>query len=126
MAAEFFVPWPSRVLSPNARAHWSAVAKAKRTARLLSFTLAREAGLHLIGWPADGELVVWITGYAADRRRRDADNLLASLKGHLDGLADALKVDDSRFVPKPYIGGETRKPAAVRICVTVGPEVSHG
>lgn len=32
-----------------------------------------------------------------DRRNRDADNMLASMKAGLDGMADAMKVDDSKF-----------------------------
>jgi crossover junction endodeoxyribonuclease RusA len=32
-----------------------------------------------------------------DRRHRDLDNLLASIKAGLDGLADVWKVDDSKW-----------------------------
>ena len=35
--------------------------------------------------------------YPPCRRTRDKDNLLASMKSGLDGLADALAVNDSRF-----------------------------
>jgi crossover junction endodeoxyribonuclease RusA len=44
-----------------------------------------------------------------DRRRRDLDNLIASMKAGLDGLADALGVDDSRWklsAEAPAAGGE--------------------
>lgn len=126
MKAEFFIPWPSRALSPNARKHFRVVAKYKKAARLETFALARSAGVNEIVWPTEGRLMVWITGYPADRRARDADNLLASMKGHLDGLADAIGVNDSRFIPAPYISTETRKPAVVRICVTDAPEDGRG
>jgi crossover junction endodeoxyribonuclease RusA len=33
--------------------------------------------------------------HAPDKRRRDLDNLLASMKPHLDGLALAVGVDDA-------------------------------
>ena len=36
-----------------------------------------------------------ITFYCPDRRRRDIDNLLASLKPSLDGIAQATGIDDS-------------------------------
>jgi crossover junction endodeoxyribonuclease RusA len=122
MRAEFFIPWPSRDLSPNSRKHHMVVARAKKAARMQTFALARSACVNELDWPKEGRLVVWITGYASDRRRRDADNLLASMKGHLDGLADAMGVDDRRFTPAPYVSDEIRKPAVVRICVTTGPQ----
>ena len=34
-------------------------------------------------------------------RRRDRDNAMASLKAALDGIAEALGVDDSRFIVGP-------------------------
>jgi Holliday junction resolvase RusA-like endonuclease len=34
-----------------------------------------------------------------DKRKRDADNCLAAAKGALDGLADALMVNDQLFQP---------------------------
>lgn len=35
--------------------------------------------------------------YPPDNRRRDADNLVSSLKAVFDGIADALGVNDARF-----------------------------
>jgi Holliday junction resolvase RusA-like endonuclease len=34
-----------------------------------------------------------------DKRKRDADNCLAAAKGALDGLADAMMVNDQLFQP---------------------------
>jgi Holliday junction resolvase RusA-like endonuclease len=45
----------------------------------------------------DGPIDVHLTFYPPDNRRYDGDNLLARMKSGLDGLADALKVDDSKF-----------------------------
>jgi hypothetical protein len=42
-------------------------------------------------------LQVDLTFIEPDRRPRDIDNLLASCKGLLDGIADALGVDDRCF-----------------------------
>ena len=36
--------------------------------------------------------------YPPDRRSYDRDNLLARIKSGLDGMCDALGIDDSRFV----------------------------
>ena len=45
---------------------------------------------------SDG-LSLHITFVPPDRRHRDLDNLLASIKAGLDGLADVWKVDDSKW-----------------------------
>lgn len=38
-----------------------------------------------------------ITFYTPDKRRRDLDGMLSSLKSAIDGIADGLNVNDSRF-----------------------------
>lgn len=117
--AEIVLPWPARALHPNARVHWSAKAKAARQARKDGYTLAVQAGWHMYEWPS-GRLHIWIDGYATDHRRRDHDGFLSSLKPWLDGIADAMGVNDSRFVPHPWIKDDVRKPGEVRIRVTGG------
>ena len=83
------------------------------------------SGAQRVEWP-DGPLHVWIDGYPTDRRRRDADGLLSSLKAALDGIAKAMGVDDSRFVPHPWIKDEVRKGGEVRIRVTSSPLLEEG
>jgi hypothetical protein len=116
---ELILPWPARELHPNARVHWSKRAKFAKRARAQAYILARQA-LRGIEWP-EGKLHIWIDGYAKDRRERDLDGFLSSLKPTLDGIADAAGVNDSRFVPHPWIKDEVRKPAEVRIRITGGP-----
>ena len=89
------LPWPSRLLSPNARSHWAAKSKAAKAYRMTCFTLALEAGLRGVPW--EGPIHLHLTFYKPSRRRMDMDNALASAKNGLDGLADALGVNDSRF-----------------------------
>ena len=120
-AMEIVLPWPPRELHPNARVHWSKRSKAAKAQRGLAMLLAAVAGWHRAEWP-DGRLHVWIDAYPQDRRRRDADGLLSSLKSALDGIADAMGVDDRRFVPHPFVKDEVRKPGEVRIRITGGPQ----
>lgn len=117
---ELILPWPDRALHPNSRVHWSVRSRAAKAARLVAFVLTREAGWREMRLP-EGPLHVWIDGYACDRRRRDADGLLSSLKPALDGIADSLGIDDRRFVPHPWVKDEVRKPGEVRIRITGGP-----
>lgn len=122
---ELVLPWPFRALSPNARVHWRVKSAAARAAKHDAYMLAKAADWHRIEWPAEGRLHVWIDGYRPSRRHHDHDNLLASLKAALDGIADAMGIDDRRFVPHPYIKDEVRKGGEVRIRITGSPAVEQ-
>ena len=86
------------MLSPNSHISRYDKAEAVRTARLEALALARNAGAHLMQFP-EGRIGMTITFYFPDDRRRDIDNCLASLKGALDGIADALGINDERLLP---------------------------
>ena len=113
--------WPSRDLHPNARVHWSRRAKAAKAQRHAADVLALQAGWARMPLP-DGRIHVWIDAYPPDRRHRDTDGVLSSLKSALDGIADALGVNDRRFVPHPYLHDEPRKGGEVHIRITGGPD----
>lgn len=99
------LPWPDRKLSPNVRAHWAAkhrAAKAaKQTSQLethMALADATDEQLRVLAKAkAGGRIRVRIVLHPPDARRRDMDNVLASLKHPLDGVAAALGVDDARF-----------------------------
>ena len=100
------LPWPSKVLHPNARQHWATVAKAKKAYRRACFYLTCQAGLHL---ERDDTPLMSLTFYPPDRRHRDLDGMLSAAKSGLDGVADAIGCDDSRWSfalqVSPEIGG---------------------
>jgi crossover junction endodeoxyribonuclease RusA len=97
------LPWPSRHLSPNARLHWAQRHKAVRAARAEAFALAKQALTdHQWQRPRDLSRPIAFTVSLlppANGRRRDFDNAIASLKPLLDGLADAMAVNDHLFRP---------------------------
>ncbi len=109
---EVTLPWPPRELSPNWRGHWAAKSKAVKSYRLACYVLAKEAGLAFDG---PGEVHLWITFNKPSRRAMDQDNMVASLKSGLDGLADALKIDDSRFVLHPLVSDKIAGTVVVRL-----------
>ena len=88
------LPWPPKELSPNARQHWSKLAKAKKAYRVACSWTAKEQGAQRI--EAD-RLHLALAFHAPSRRAYDLDNALARMKSGLDGLADVLGVDDSRW-----------------------------
>lgn len=70
----------------------------KQKARTAGLTLTKTAlGTHKIDLSEKEPLR--ITFYAPDRRRRDVDGMHGAIKHHLDGIAQALGVDDSIFRP---------------------------
>lgn len=116
---EILLPWPSKDLSPNARVHWSRKAKASKLARHAACLLTKQAG-----WIADhaGKLHLWITFFPPTRRLPDDDNMLSRFKPSRDGIADALGIDDRRFVSHPYVSDKPRKGGQVVVRMTGGPE----
>jgi crossover junction endodeoxyribonuclease RusA len=93
-SAEIFLPWPDKRLSPNARGHWSSLARAKKVAKQSAYYSALEAGIGKI--EADS-LSVRYSFFPPSRRRYDLDNLVASMKAAADGIAMAIGVDDSKW-----------------------------
>ncbi len=118
---ELVLPWPPRELHPNARVHWAKRAKFTKIERTLARHAAQQAGWNAAEL-AEGRLHLWIDFYPPDKRKRDDDGLLASMKAARDGIADALGIDDTRFVSHPYVTDEVRKGGEVRIRITGGPE----
>lgn len=96
------VSLPARTLQPNARVHWAVRMKATRKARVEAWASCQVA-MHEQGvqgqWKAAECRAVW---FARDSRRRDRDNLLATLKATFDGLVDGgLLVDDAGLTHLP-------------------------
>jgi crossover junction endodeoxyribonuclease RusA len=109
------LPWPEKVLSPNARVHWSRKAKAVKAARHSASWLVLEklmAG-RILGWPAAS---ISMTFCPPDNRRRDRDNLIASMKAATDGISDAIGIDDSKF-EATYRMGEPVKGGSVLVTI---------
>lgn len=91
------LPWPPTTLSPNTRhGHWSTLARAKKRFRAACATTAQAQGARPLAGLIGG-LLVNLRFIPPDRRHRDLDNCIASMKSGLDGLADVLQVDDSRW-----------------------------
>lgn len=110
MTVELTLPWPPSKLSPNARLHWAQRGRLAKQYRRACWATALQQGAS----PIKAErLAVHLTFVPPDRRHRDEDNLVASMKSGLDGLSDAIGVDDSCWrlsfeVAHGQIGGMVR------------------
>lgn len=93
------LPWPPAILNPNRKngTHWakSQPAKAKYHADAIWACRAAKASFAAVA----GDIPLSVTFVQPDKRRRDRDNLLASIKTGLDAVARELGIDDSQFNP---------------------------
>lgn len=83
------LPYERPPLTANQRMHWARRAKLTRAVRDGAAVLARDSQV-----PALGRCAVRLVWTVTDRRRRDADNIVPTLKACADGLVDAGVVTD--------------------------------
>jgi crossover junction endodeoxyribonuclease RusA len=89
------LPYPADPLWPNKRPHWSAKAREAKKAKEYAYWLAKEAGGVSFG---NGPMPVRITVYPKRfGPRPDRDNVVASAKAFLDGIAQAIGMNDRHF-----------------------------
>lgn len=106
------LPWPPSCLTPNAkrRSHWRKYAGPTKDYREVCAWLSKEAGWHKRD---DDAPHMSITFHPPDNRRRDLDGMLGAFKAGLDGIADAMGVDDSRWSLSIARGGKVPGGAVV-------------
>lgn len=97
LLAGFILPWPPVKLSPNARAHWRTKAAAAKAYKTACWGAVREQSQRAIKPALSGHLAVELEFRPPDRRSYDRDNLLARVKSGLDGLCEALGINDAQF-----------------------------
>jgi Holliday junction resolvase RusA-like endonuclease len=110
------LPLPRRELSPNSRCHWRAKARIVKQSR----TTAREmVQLSTHAPPPYTAACCEPRFFFANNRKRDRDNLLASLKPSFDGLADGgLIVNDSAITYLPVVVAIDRIDPRVELHIT--------
>lgn len=84
---EFDLPYKRPPLSLNGREHWAVRARVAKELRLLARLKCRHV-------PDMGRCRVTLVWWVNDRRRRDSDNPIATLKPLADGVTDAGVVTD--------------------------------
>jgi len=88
-------PWYPKELSPNSSKHYLNKAQFKKRYRLECYYHTKAA---MVDYPVrDDYKALQITFYKPNNRHMDLDNMLASIKSGLDGMADALGVNDKCF-----------------------------
>lgn len=109
------LPWPPASLSGHAKGHWRS--KSDPTAKHRAW--AKDAALAEgpLEFHGTGDIRVAVTFYPPNRRG-DRVNFPNRIKPYWDGIADALKVNDSRFLPAYYFAEPVK--GAGKVVVTIG------
>lgn len=104
---ELVASFPDSKLMPNRKhgRHWGGTRDLKFDAHEEGFYLSKQAKVSLENKKTPVKLIF----HCRDRRRRDLDNLLASCKSLLDGVASGLSIDDRYFRPITIDFGEVDK-----------------
>lgn len=106
------LPWPPASLSGHAKGSWRSKSRPTAEYRQLARMIARPIVRDWLA-PQDGDIPVTII-FHAPNNRGDRTNYPNRLKPYFDGLADALGVNDRRFLPN-YVFGENRSGGEVII-----------
>lgn len=95
------LPYPHKALWPNGRSHWGAKAKQTKDHRTWAF-MATKAALPVC-FKSNGERIPvrLVVSSKGSGPLPDKDNCLAAAKAYLDGIAEALGINDSLFDPQP-------------------------
>jgi hypothetical protein len=89
------LPFPDAKLAGHAKGHWRALAGVVRKHREWAKYAALAAAIPV---PDDGDILLTVT-FIPPNKRGDRINFSNRMKAYFDGIADALGVNDSRFLP---------------------------
>ena len=120
----FDLPFPAKALWPNGRSHWAEKARAVRSHRGWAKVAALSAGVKSL--PTGFGYGVAIKVYPKTANAIDRDNCVSAAKAYLDGIADALGVDDRTFDTPSISFGEPIKGGLLSLTLTVSPHSSTG
>lgn len=107
------LPFPDKILWPNGRGHHMAKHRALQKHK----QWAKHATLAVMPHYAhDGTPIRFrVTFTPLTAHAIDADNAIASLKAYFDGIALALKVDDSCFAVPEIVFTKPKRPGLVEV-----------
>lgn len=88
-------PWYPKQLSPNANVHHFEKAKYKKIYKSECYYHTKA---EMPKYPVKTDYTILkITFYKPNNRHMDLDNMLASIKSGIDGMSDALQINDKQF-----------------------------
>lgn len=115
--------FPPAELFPNRSkgAHWTKTHTARHNYREISGWSTKH---QMKDWkPTKEKISLKVTFVMPDKRLRDTDNCLAAAKAGLDGMADALGVNDRQFNPVIVYREHGDKPGKMIVELTPLPTI---
>jgi hypothetical protein len=111
------LPFPPASLSGHNKGHWHAksgiVAKHREWAMKATLAVRNQVSISLVD---NTDIRVSVTFYPPDKRG-DRTNFPNRMKPYWDGIADALCVNDRRFLPAFYYAEPTKE---ARVVIEIG------
>lgn len=104
------LPFPSAELSGHQSGRWRHKARIVATHRSWAFHATKAAKATV---PSDGDIPIKFRFVPPDRRG-DRTNYPNRMKAYIDGIAEALGINDRRFLPS-YEFAEPEKPGRVEV-----------
>lgn len=117
MAGGIELPWPPSSLSGHAKGNWHA--KAGVTAKHRLWAKNATLAANIAAPEGAGDIRCVVTFYPPNRRG-DRVNYANRMKPFFDGIADALKINDSRFLPAYYFAEPVKGPGKVTVQIGGG------
>lgn len=105
MAVRIELPFPPASLTPHAKGHWQKKAAATKLYREFCAGEGLAAGLHRL---RAKHIAARVTIHRPNLRR-DYQNCISCFKAGIDGLADAIGVDDRHWSIE-FVEGELSRP----------------
>jgi crossover junction endodeoxyribonuclease RusA len=111
------LPFPPSSLSGHAKGHWRAKAAATKKHRAWAVFATQAVNPPV---PTEGDIRVHIR-FVPPNKRGDRTNFANRMKPYLDGIAEALGVNDARFLPS-YEYADPAKPGRVEVTINPAPK----
>jgi crossover junction endodeoxyribonuclease RusA len=116
------LPYPHKALWPNGRSHWAIKARETKKHRQWAALGARACNPPVVG---NGPIQIKIICHPKSRGPApDRDSIISSVKAYLDGIADAMGVNDRNFdAPTVEISPNRTGRCVIRVGVATGDDV---
>lgn len=100
------LPYPHKALWPNGRPHWAEKSRETKKHKAWAWTAAKARRLSAV---SDGKILIHITVHGKKTGPLpDEDGVVGSVKAYLDGISEAIGINDRHFAAPTVSFADTR------------------